>query len=455
MLLTNKERLVTIMSIIYFKRYLRKSMGIFLSLNLILCMALLTACKKGGEKTDISTIIDTSLITDTNASSFIKADADKVIKSKYFDITIAKDSVVPENIGEMCDIVAEDIMKITGLNLYPNTQFSKKRIVVKIQRDRRASIDEDWQINLNECDSIFWNGTSYTFAHELGHLIQFVNFGSFDRLIDEGYATYIADCYSKESTLATSYHLHRTIADYKVPLNSQKAVEERAVFSENIWTMEYYGIGKRLITYIADTYGKDKLYEMFNALRKKLGPDKVSKDGALLTSVMNQILATDNVYDNFTVWLDKNSLNLNELEPTQDYSDISIFSITPLKYTDVWNYFPENDHFYYFDHVNGKISENLTLDFSSGRDYYKLSEGKELEKISANFYADSNCHLNFYDKDKKCYKTTELSAGNTLKIDEENIYQIKIEGKCSFKLEMNIKEIFPKDLALPDDADVR
>ena len=81
---------------------------------------------------------------------------------------------MPENFADMCDVVAEDVMKITGMSFYPDGDMNKNRICINVQRKHRASLDGDRTVNITEAEAILWNGTSHVLAHELAHCLSYL-----------------------------------------------------------------------------------------------------------------------------------------------------------------------------------------------------------------------------------------------------------------------------------------
>ena len=380
------------------------------------------------------------------ASEFIKYQKDQVLHSKYFNIHIVKDSVVPKNFGEMCDIVAEDVMKITELKFYPDGDLSKNRININVQREHRASISDDKTINITEEEAILWNGTSHVLAHELAHCIQYMNFKSYDRLIDEGYAVYVASLYYKVSTIPSCYLLHHMIAEYQLPDVSilEQTVAEKSIFSEEQPMMEYYGMGMRLVTFLQETYGKNTMIALF----EKLDSQTITK-GTQITAAIKEITSND-VFVKFADWNKINKDRMEKVEPVVDFSHTNTLYITPLRYEDVWNNEKEYSYFYYYDNINGYLNNELVLNFSYGYKYFNLSENQTLTQIGAKFTSDKDCKLKFYDKDCDLIKTVEVKADETVVISEKSTYYIKIEGECTFYFSPIWKEMLPSGLVLPD-----
>ena len=401
----------------------------------------MTSCTSNKDSSKDKLKLETKIF----ASEFKKYQTDEVIQSKYFEIHIVKDSVVPENFAKMCDIVAEDDMKITELKLYPDGDLTKNRIKINVQREHRASLLDEDTINITEEEAILWNGTSAVLAHELAHCIQYQNFKSYNRLIDEGYAGYIASLYYKVSTLPCCYWLHHMIAEYQLPDVSilEQTVAKKAIFSEDQPMMEYYGMGLRLVTFLQETYGKDTMTKLL----KNLDSQTITK-GTQITATIKEITSED-AFVKFADWNKINKDRMEKLVPLEDYSKTKTLYITPLRYEDVWN--PEKGiYFYYYNNINGSIKKDLILDFSYGYKYFNLAENKPLTQFGAKFTSDKDCKLKLYDKDRNPTKTIEVKAGETVVISEKLTYYIKIEGECTFYFEPIWKDMLPSNLVLPD-----
>ncbi len=405
-------------------------------------LILMTACTSKKEETKESLKLE----KDSYACDFIKYQKDGTMKSKYFEINIVKGSVIPKNFASMCDIVAEDVMKLTGLNFYPNGDLNKNRIIINVQREHRASIGDEQEINITEEEALLWNGTSHVLAHELTHCIQYRNYRNFDRMIDEGYANYITSLYYKNSTLPTFYSLHHTIAEYQLPDVSilEQTIAKKSIFSEDQPMMEYYGMGMRLVTFLQETYGKDTILKLFEKLKNQ----KIT-EGKQVTAMIKEITSND-VFLKFSQWNKTNKDKMEETEPLVDYTNTKTLYVTPLRYEDVWNTEKEYSYFYFFDNINGYIENELVLDFAYGYKYYNLSENNTLSQIVAKFTADKDCKLKFYDKNLKIIKTKEVKAGETVEIQDSSAYYIKIQGACTFKFVPIWDQILPSELVLPE-----
>ncbi len=411
--------------------------GLFLSI-----IILMTACTSKKEETKENLKLE----KDSYACDFVKYQKDEVIKSKYFEINIVKDSVVPKNFGTMWDIVAEDVMKLTGLKFYPDGDISKNRININIQRKHRASVANEKEVNITEEEALLWNGTSHVLAHELTHCIQYRNFRNFDRMIDEGYANYITRLYYKNSTLPTFYSLHHTIAEYQLPDVSvlEQTVAKKSIFSEDQPMMEYYGMGLRLVTFLQETYGKDAILKLF----EKLKSQNIT-EGKQVTVMIKEITSND-VFVKFSEWNKINKDKMEKTEPVVDYTNTKTLYITPLRYEDVWNTEKEYSYYYFFDNVNGYIKNDIVLDFAYGYKYFNLSENETLTQIAAKFTTDKDCKLKYYDKNRKIIKTKEVKAGETVDIQDGSAYYIKIQGACTFKFVPIWDQMLPSELVLPE-----
>lgn len=427
---------------------------------LLVAVLLLTACnsgknKNGGRNGDAGNSIADSTeslpdekldnVSDYENYKFIKYDTDTTLKSEYFDIIIEKDSIVPEHFEQMCDMVASDVMKITGLKFYTDGNTEKNRMIINVQREHRAQCDPDRNIYLTEGDTNLYNGCSHVLAHELGHMIQWANFGSFGRMLDEGYATYVASRYYNISQLPDLYNIDKTIALYDFPQESdlENELTQKYYIDPYENMMVYYALGLRLNTFIYEKYGEETVNKLYSALNA----GKVT-DGKQFIKTLKGV-TSENFISEFSKWQTENASRINQTDPEIDLTKRTTLYYMPTKYYDVWNTAVKDRYFYELGVINGKIDKEITVDFKKGSDYFRMCENKEL-KIAGRVQCEKECTVKFYDKDKKLIEVLKTQPGIEKEIKKDGICYMKIEGSGNVKFTPDQYEMIEKDLRKPD-----
>lgn len=419
---------------------------------LVIAMLVLTACGKNGSSSDSITdsgekLPDEKLSAESEYENykFIKYDKDTDLKSKYFDITVKEGTVLPEHFEEMCDMVGDDVKKVLDLDFYPDGNVNNNRITIHVQREMRAQCDPDRNIFLTEDDTNLYNGCSHVLAHELGHMTQWANYGSFGRMPDEGIATYTASMYYKVSKLPSIYTLDDTIAHYSLPDESELKSDLINKFDKEPERdmMQYYAQGLRLTTFMEETYGAGTIKKVFGEFAKA----KVNS-GAQFIATLKKVLG-DDVLTKYSKWGQDTSERMNQNEPEIDYSDCKTIYYMPMKYQDVWNREDKEKYYYYCPDINGKIKDELTIDFKKGYEYYNMCENKSLE-ISGSLKCKSPCTVKLYDKDKKLIALYKAEADTSLSIKKKGTCYMKVEGNGNVTFSADINDMFPEDLRMPD-----
>ncbi len=158
-------------------------------------------------------------------------------------------------------------------------------------------------IIVNPVDVEFEKGEGYAIIHELAHCAHLRNGVQFERLVTEGYATYITDVViSAHPELGLSFNSERNFAFIDNEITAQSAEELFLNLERNGY--QEYCYGYRLFHYLFDTYGDEIFKDILNEGNLQ-NPSNGNMDAQLTLDCIKAV-TSENVMTDFANWLSQN-----------------------------------------------------------------------------------------------------------------------------------------------------
>lgn len=413
-------------------------------LSTVIFALCLSSCDKNSEdKTNkINPEIMNGLISD-----IYKTEEQTNMTSKYFDIVVDKGMVISDKAPELFDYIAEEVMNITGLDFYDDEECTNDRITIYIQKESPPYTNDSHTIYLNEMDAIPTSGYSFRAAHEMAHCMQFRHAFFVNHMLNEGYAVSCHEKYISTSQIPCIYYFGRNLANYEIPDDDTliESIKNSFIFnvpdsSQNVPlpTTEDYALGKRMIKFINDKYGMDAV----NKIYKQLSEEKNVNGESILNALYKY--TSENVFDDLRKWCDDNYELLTKTVPSIDYSQFD--TIYPFYYQElIWGEKISYKYFYY--PIGGKINDQLMLDYTYANKYFELAENRECpENYCFDFISDKPCTLTMYDENMNIIKSIKMNAMELRNLTEKTFSYMKIEGECTFFIDVRFEEFIPEEL---------
>lgn len=155
-------------------------------------------------------------------------------------------------------------------------------------------------------DILFYNGNEQTaLMHELLHCLHLSNGKNPGHTMSEGYATYFTTYINeKDKNDLYNQNWRQNYSYYEKDITANNA--EQLFLTESSWNSYLYGF--RFMTYLAETYGVDKINEIIKAFPPKaLNPSPTSEEVAKVIKEKT----SNNVFVDFGNWYQKNKGKFN------------------------------------------------------------------------------------------------------------------------------------------------
>lgn len=243
----------------------------------------------------------------------IKGDTLKITEKVMNDLSVTSGLTFNEN------YTSEDSLIDWQENYFDKDSFTdinknKDKINVLITKLENGEIQwaNDNIALLDQNDFIFKDTQYQTIYHELSHVIQFRNGISLGSVLDEGFATYLADKAGRTARFPI-WNSVQYFYPYQFDESIVKGGEKTFKYMYGDKDTNYqYGI--RFITFLYDTYGKDAFNRILAEATKEefsSGWDAKDENGSqkrnteLLVKIIKSQTSND-VFEKFTTWYVKN-----------------------------------------------------------------------------------------------------------------------------------------------------
>lgn len=224
------------------------------------------------------TKIKEPLILSGNPEDVYEITEASYVESESFYLFLCEGSKVYGNTAELIEKTIDIVEEEVGLKLYNDSTFMdqpgrdlsslygeetfagvdpeiEKFHIYVVPADVFSPSSLTYAVVLNPIDMELENG-EYALTHELVHAIHHRNGVSLDRIMDEGFATYITSKIARErNDIYLDFDGDICYGGYPIEITPENAETEFLKQQEDSWT--YYLYGYKFVNFIHDTYGED------------------------------------------------------------------------------------------------------------------------------------------------------------------------------------------------------
>ncbi len=265
------------------------------------------------------------LVLSGNAEDLYVTEKPEYVESERIVMFIDKGIEIPGNILEQTESLMSLVEKETGLRFFNDTGYctapSDVRYVIWGQ-DGFLGVDEEqkkfhifvvshdvwWPSSIGESivlgpeDIRFGTGEGNTAVHELTHAVHQRNGVQMNRVIDEGFATYIEGKICYEDELFTfDYDARENYDAVYVEITPETAEKEFVDAAMNEYDYLY---GYWFITYLTDNYGDD----IFRKLLETANTEADEYQGEMTKEEMVPIVkkvTSETIFEEFGAWFEE------------------------------------------------------------------------------------------------------------------------------------------------------